>query len=266
MCPYRQRVTTEFRNAYADAQRAAAYARLEYPGTYQLAFQDLPGILARHTKGTRALDFGCGAGRSTRFLQQHGFPTAIGVDISEAMITQASALDPSGHYELIGPGIEGLRRLPPAAFDLVTAWFTFDNIPMEDKPQLLAGLKERLVPGGILVIVVSSPELYVHDWVSFSTTGFPENRTARPGDIVRTIIKDVDDQRPIDDIFCPDESYAQLFEQAGFDRPITYRPLAKPDPNEQWVHETEIAPWVIHVASSAASSASPTNSTESPKK
>jgi hypothetical protein len=35
-----------FTNAYADAERAEPYARLEFPGTYYLAFRDLPNILA----------------------------------------------------------------------------------------------------------------------------------------------------------------------------------------------------------------------------
>ena len=34
-----------FHNTYEDALRAAAYAGLKYPGTYYLAFRDLPQIL-----------------------------------------------------------------------------------------------------------------------------------------------------------------------------------------------------------------------------
>ncbi len=70
-----------FPNVYDDPERAAAYARLEFPGTYYLAFRDLPPIIAEHVRGRTALDFGCGAGRSTRFLKGLGFD-AIGVDIS----------------------------------------------------------------------------------------------------------------------------------------------------------------------------------------
>ena len=50
-------------NVYNDARRADAYATLEFPGTYWLAFRDLPEIIARHVTGPVALDFGCGAGR-----------------------------------------------------------------------------------------------------------------------------------------------------------------------------------------------------------
>ena len=67
-----------FENVYQDAARADAYSRLEFPGTYSLAFRDLPGLLAKHVSGRRAVDFGCGAGRSTRFLRTLGFEV-IGV-------------------------------------------------------------------------------------------------------------------------------------------------------------------------------------------
>ena len=88
-----------FRNTYEDANYAAAYAAMEFPGTYALAFRDLPEILARHVRGRRALDFGCGAGRSTRFLSRLGFD-AVGVDISPEMIRLAREADPAGAYRL----------------------------------------------------------------------------------------------------------------------------------------------------------------------
>ena len=103
-------------NAYEDARMAGAYSRLEFAGTYYLAYRDLPAIFRDHVVGTRAIDpfadakprlsrrgrearlrvnpeqapafmpgsrgvdFGCGSGRSTRFLTRLGF-RATGVDI-----------------------------------------------------------------------------------------------------------------------------------------------------------------------------------------
>jgi ubiquinone/menaquinone biosynthesis C-methylase UbiE len=85
----------KFGNVYEDEERARAYATLQFPGTYYLAFRDLPALIRRYNHGRRALDFGCGTGRSTRFLRNLGLEV-IGVDISQAMLDQARALDPSG--------------------------------------------------------------------------------------------------------------------------------------------------------------------------
>ena len=82
-------------NCYEDAGRANAYATLEFANTYYLAFRDLPRILTEHVIGARALDFGCGTGRSTRFLKKLGFHVT-GIDISEDMLRIARAADPSG--------------------------------------------------------------------------------------------------------------------------------------------------------------------------
>jgi len=47
-----------FSNVYEDAKRADAYAKLEFPGTYYLAYRDLPRIIFEHVKGRKAIDFG----------------------------------------------------------------------------------------------------------------------------------------------------------------------------------------------------------------
>ncbi len=35
------------KNCYEDAVRASAYARLEFPGTYHLAYRDLPDLIGK---------------------------------------------------------------------------------------------------------------------------------------------------------------------------------------------------------------------------
>lgn len=80
-------------NSYEDVKRAEAYAKLEFSGTYYLAYRDLPYIIFEHVKGRKAIDFGCGTGRSTRFLYKLGFDV-IGVDIAENMIKKARRARP----------------------------------------------------------------------------------------------------------------------------------------------------------------------------
>ena len=237
-----------FTNAYADTRRAAAYADLEFPNTYYLAFRDMPDIIARHIRGNMAVDFGCGAGRSTRFLHKLGFIT-IGVDISADMINEACRRDPYGDYRLIKDGTVG--DLPVQTFDLVFSAFTFDNIPtLEKKVAIFSAMRRLLNDQGRIISMVSSPQLYTHEWASFSTKDFPQNKIAQSGDTVKVIMTDVVDQRPVDDIFWTDASYREVYRQAGLQVEQTYRPLARAAEPFPWVNETRIAPWVIYVLKS----------------
>jgi len=235
----------EFSNSYEDPKRAEAYSKLEFPGTYYLAYRDLPTIIFEHVKGREAIDFGCGAGRSTRFLQKLGFST-IGVDIAEDMVKKAREIDPRGNYRLIKDG--DLSQFEDNAYDLVLSVFTFDNIPtMEKKVENFREIGRLLKAEGRIVNLVSSPEIYTHEWASFSTKDFPENKYAKSGDKVRIIQTDLEDKRPVEDVIWTDESYQEVFRKAGLEPVKTYKPLAKENEPYKWVNETRIAPWVIYV-------------------
>lgn len=240
----------EFTNAYADAKCAESYSRLELTGTYYLAYRDLPEIIRRHAEGNRALDFGCGAGRSTRFLRGLGF-VADGIDISENMIRKAMEIDPEGSYRHIIDG--DYSPLEQRYYDLILAMFTFDNIPREEKRQLLLkGLKNLLNRSGKIILLDSTPDIYLNEWVSFSTKDFPENRLAGSGDKVRTIITDSTDRRPVDDILWFNHDYLRLFESTGLQLLETRLPLGKQEEPYKWINETTIPPWVIYVLGSKA--------------
>jgi SAM-dependent methyltransferase len=234
-----------FSNVYEDAERARAYATLAFPGTYHLAYRDLPGLIAEHVAGRRALDFGCGAGRSTRFLGRLGFET-VGVDVSPSMIEMATRLDPDGSYQLIGDGDFG--ALAPAGFDLVLSAFPFDNIPgVEKRRGLLRELRRLLAPAGRIVLLGSAPEINLHEWASFSTRDFPENRDAKSGDPVRIVMTDVDDRRPVEDFLWFHDDYLDLFAAAELEIVAEHRPLGRDDEPYEWRSEVDVSPWVIYV-------------------
>lgn len=238
-----------FTNAYADAQFADAYSRLQFPGTYHLAYRDLPEILAAHVRGSRALDFGCGAGRSTRFLREHGFEV-VGVDIAASMLARARAADPDGDYRLMQD--ESLGGLADGSFDLVFSGFTFDNIPgVERRLALFGRLTALLAPHGRLVNLVSSPDIYTHEWASFSTAAYPANRRAASGDVVLIVNTAISDARPVQDVLWTDGAYRSQYERSGLAVVDTYRPLATGGEPWAWVNETRIAPWVIYVLARA---------------
>ncbi|HXY49837.1 MAG TPA: class I SAM-dependent methyltransferase [Terriglobales bacterium] len=238
-----------FLNCYEDASRADAYASLEFANTYYLAYRDLPAIISQHVAGTKALDFGCGTGRSSRFLHDLGFDV-IGVDVSEDMLRIARAVDPTGDYRLV-PG-DNLSEFGVGTFDLVLSAFTFDNISAAMKVRIFGDLRRLLTPKGIIVNLVSSPEIYLHEWASFTTKDFPENSAARSGDVVRITVTDHQDRRPVEDILCTDDAYRMIYRDAGLKASAMVKPLAKGDEPYQWVKETTTAPWVIYVLKRAA--------------
>jgi len=233
-----------FANCYEDVKRSDAYATLEFANTYYLAYRDLPAIIAEHWAGTKALDFGCGTGRSTRFLRKLGF-SVTGVDVSEDMLRIARATDPSGEYRLVPD--DNFDELEAGAFDLVLSAFTFDNIPGATKTRIFRDLAKLLAPNGTIVSIVSSPEIYTHEWASFTTKEFPENAAARSGDVVRIVVTDHQDRRPVEDILCIDESYRTVYRDASLQAIQVFKPLATGDEPYAWVNETKIAPWVIYV-------------------
>ncbi len=234
-----------FTNVYDDAIRARAYAGLELPGTYWLAYRDLPAIIREHASGSRALDFGCGTGRSTRFLRDLGFVT-VGVDIAAAMLERARELDPEGDYRLVPEGeLPGIEK---ASFDLVFCSFTFDNIPgRQTRTRLFRILASMLNGDGRIVNLVSAPDIYHHEWRSFSTARFPENRVARSGDTVRIVMLDVEDRRPVEDVFWTDADYRGLYDGAGLAILHEHRPLGRRGEPFEWVSETTVSPWAIYV-------------------
>ncbi|MFH1923023.1 MAG: methyltransferase domain-containing protein [Planctomycetota bacterium] len=238
-------MNTGFSNVYDDERRADAYAKLEFPGTYYLAYRDLPAILGAHVRGRKAFDFGCGTGRSTRFLRELGYDV-VGVDIAQHMVARARERDPQGEYRLVPDG--DLGQFPMHAYDLVLSVFTFDNIPtMEKKATLFQTLKCLIKGTGRIVSLVSSPEIYVNEWASFTTKDFPENRSAKSGDKVLLVMLDVEDNRPVEDIIWTDEDYHEVYRRAGLVPVGTYRPLAMASEPLPWVSETAIPPWVVYV-------------------
>ena len=58
---------------------------------------------------------------------------------------------------------------------------------------------------------------------------------------------DVEDKRPVEDIFWTRENYRALFDRAGLSVEKTYEPLGRVDEPYRWVTETRIAPWMIFV-------------------
>ncbi|TCP55018.1 methyltransferase family protein [Tamaricihabitans halophyticus] len=99
-----------------------------------------------------ALDAGCGTGRYSRWLVEHGHQV-IAVDSSPEMLARARASVPRGEF-LLGD----LRRLPvlESSVDLVVCGLSLTHVP--ELAPVMAEFARVLRPGGQLVIADVHPE------------------------------------------------------------------------------------------------------------
>jgi SAM-dependent methyltransferase len=137
---------------------------------------ELSGRLA---DGARVLDLGCGAGVSDTQQLAKRF-RVTGVDISGEQIRRARENVPGA--EFIHADMTEVE-LPPASFDAVTAFYSFNHVPRD----LLAGVFERihgwLVPGGLFLTALATGDNpgWVGEWLGVETyfSGYPPDENRR---------------------------------------------------------------------------------------
>src|ERR1044071_8344261 len=132
-----------------------AFVGDEVENRYPQWLAGLIALVAEHgVTGGRALDVGCGTGRSLDALRLAGYEAA-GIDPSRGMMAIAR--------ERLGEGIPlevgGLPDLPPGPpADLVTAFNDIINcVPPRQLEASIAALAGRVAPGGILLFDANGP-------------------------------------------------------------------------------------------------------------
>lgn len=228
--------------------QAGAFAGLEMQGTQYLAFRDIPMLLREHAGSVSSvLDYGCGAGRSTRFLKRLGFDP-VGVDVSLDMLEQARSKGGAGEYHHIP---SGLLPFADGTFDLVFSSFVFLEVSrIEEIERILREMKRVLRSDGTVIFVTSSTEATEGHWVSLSYA-FPENdKTLRSGDTVKLLIQGVD--VVFHDYFWTEEDYVGAAERAGLTLARLHKPLGSPDDGIEWRDETKMSPTAIYVLRNSA--------------
>lgn len=144
--------TTASRTAEAAYDAFAPfYDRFTAHHDYELWTGGLLGLAYEHgLRGTRALDAGCGTGKSFLPLLERGFEVT-GCDQSQAMLSLAASK--LGRHD-VALHCRDLRALDPiGAFDLITCLDDVANY-LTDPDQLtaaLTGLAQNLRPGGVLL-------------------------------------------------------------------------------------------------------------------
>ena len=219
---------------------AKEYASLEIKDSFYLAYRDIPDLIKKYVKGNKALDYGCGGGRSTRFLKKLDFST-IGVDISKEMISEAKKKDINGDYYLIKSG-----KLPfkNSSFDL--AFISIVFIEISSKEEMICILKEIrrvLKRGGVAIIITGTPEGYTSNWSSF-ICDFPENRKLNSGDKAKLIIRGT--SVVLYDYVWFDDDYKETFEKADLKLISKHYPMPNRDNSFKWYSESKKPLWVIY--------------------
>ena len=102
-----------------------------------------------HLPAGPVLDVGCGPAQVSRYLLARG-RTAIGIDLAPGMLAAASRLVPSAR--LVAADLLALP-LRPASCAGAVASYSLHHLPRGRLAAALAGLREALRPGGVLVVI-----------------------------------------------------------------------------------------------------------------
>jgi len=222
-------------------ENAEKYVRAGFENTYYLGYRDIPALLQKYKIGQKVIDYGCGTGRSTRFLKELGL-NPIGVDISKEMLEQALKVDPTSHYLLIDSG-----HIPvlSESYDCIFCCFVLFAIP--NKQELLSIFKEAnrcLKSNGIFVIVTGSEELYSHEWLSYNVD-YSQNRSLKSGDVARIQLADLGIE--FVNYYWLDSDLTSLFQSANLQLIERHFPIGYTDEGRNWKSEIEHPPYVVYV-------------------
>ncbi len=225
-------------NSTANAQK---YRHSALNDTYYLAYRDIPELLKKHAKGNRAIDYGCGTGRSTKFLKDLGYET-LGVDINKPMLEQALKVDPLTHYLLIENA-----KIPVLdnSCDVIFSCLVLCTIPSQQ--QLIDSLKEAhrcLKKDGVMIVTTASDIFYTNKWVSYNTD-YPENKSLKSGDQARFYLKDL--ELELTNYYWKDVDYRKFAKAASLEIIETVLPLGNANDHTQWISEALHSPYMIYV-------------------
>ena len=124
----------------------------------------LVSFLASVDRGARALDIGCGPGRETVAMLQHGLrvvaidPYPRMVELARAAV-DASCPDARDRVAFHMATVERFApQLAPKSFELVHAGFVLPFVRARDFPPTFSAIRAALCPGGLLVAQFFGPD------------------------------------------------------------------------------------------------------------
>jgi SAM-dependent methyltransferase len=226
----------------AEKYNKLALSEDRYGGTDYLVTKELPPIISRYNIKSTILDFGCGTGLSTRFLKKLNYD-CIGIDINKEMINFARKNDPSGLY--IESTKDSFLPFENGSFEMVVSIFVLFEIPTLKKMiQILSEIARILKPGGVLIAVAGSEELYKRNWISLDGKSFPENKNPQSGNICRIKLTNIG--LILNDYFWTNDDYIYAAKCAGLLMAKKSYPLGRIDDGIDWQDEIYYPPFVFY--------------------
>lgn len=221
-----------------NTETAKSYKGLGVAGTtYEPTLQEAARILG-NLNGKVVLDFGSGAGRSTKFLLNLGAEKVIGVDHNESMVDEAKKENINkAEFHLI----KDTFPLADASIDIAfSSWVFMEMDNINDIQKAMLEIARVVKTKGRFVLVVATPEsAFGHDYVSFKYTDNP--KTLKSGDITRLIIK-ADKPLVVDDHYWTLNDYKTTLTNADFAVKDIFYPKPK---TGEWLDETEVPAHMI---------------------
>lgn len=222
-----------------DDESAKSYSERQLKGTTDyLVYRDIPNLIETYASGTKALDYGCGAGRSIQLLQEGGYDT-MGVDVNASMLKQATKLTGAKCVQIVS----GDLPFEDETFDLILSTLVFLEFPnLKEMKRALTQMHRVLKPSGTIIVATNSEQLPYGNWVNVKTDIDGELNS---GDIIHNRILGTD--LYFDDYFWKDSDYRKTFAESGFRILNTHEPLGRNDEHTEWKDETTTSPWTIYI-------------------
>ncbi len=210
-------------------------------GTGYLAYRDLKQMIDRHVSGDKGLDYGCGAGFSSRLLKSFGF-NVWGIDVSDHMLEAARRQNDGITYEKI---TNSTIPFPDKSFDVVLATLVLLDIPsLQMMKDALKEIARVLKENGVFLAVTISEVFPYNDWISAKPDTHDRKLTSGDNFKVYLPLSDI----TFNDYFYTKDDYISAIESANLKINIIHEPLGLKTDNIIWNNEIKLAPFTYFLA------------------